>query len=167
MGIKESIQRSSLKIKRNLFDQDIKRKGRILQVIKLTITEEDIFHDKLNSVIEAQDLEAIIVFPDKIPLDRFRFSGEAIVQETKTFFFEILPIDCYTKISDSVETNDLLIFSLEDENYNQIPFVLKVTETFGKFDIGLIWKMQYLAPVNGGLSPEITEYISDTFGGLT
>lgn len=165
MGIKESIQFKSLKVKRRLFDEDIKRKGRSIQVVKLAVEEEDIFHDSTTSVIEAPPISAVIVFPDKVPLDRFRFDGASEVSETRTFFFEILPIECYTKISDHVETNDILVFALNDENENSIPFVLQVTESFGKFEVGLVWKMQYLSPVNGDLSAETREFISDFFQG--
>jgi len=163
MGIKESIQYSSLRIKRRLFDEDIKRKGKEIQIVKLTVEEEDIFHDKILSVIEAPEIPAVIVFPDKVPLDRFRFDGSATVKESRTFFFEILPIECYTRISDRVETNDIIVFALGDENETKIPFVLQATENFGKFESGLIWKMQYLSPVNGDLSTEVREYITDVF----
>jgi len=163
MGIKESIQFKSIRIKRRLFDEDIKRKGRSIQVIKLSVETEDIFLDKTTSVIEAPPINAVIKFPDKVPLDRFRFDGSSIVSETRTFFFEILPIECYTKISDHIETGDILVFALDDENDNKIPFVLQVTESFGKFDVGLVWKMQYLSPINGDLSPEVKNYISDVF----
>lgn len=163
MSIKESIDRSSLRVKRRLFDFNVRSKGRSLQVVKMSLGKRDIFHDTELEIIESKKIEAIISFPDRLPLERYRFDGHSQVEETRTYFYEILPIECYTQMEDNIEKNDILVFSLEDEQYNKIPFVLQVTDSFGKFEYGLVWKMQYLAPINGTLPPNVIDYISDVF----
>jgi hypothetical protein len=181
MSVGESILRSSIKVKRRLFDRAIQSLGRETQIVRVFITEEDIFGDQTLSVISGDVVHAVIRFPDQMSLDRFRIRemaddpGETISNsalfedygteplETRTYFYEILPIECYTKISDSIETRDILAIYLEDENNNFIPFLFQVTESFGKFDYGLVWKMQYLAQYNGQMTEEIMSYLTDNF----
>lgn len=163
MSIRESIFKKSLKVKQRLFDQNVHLKGRTIQAVRITVGEEDIYKDTTDSVINSEVIEAIIAFPDRLPLERYRLDGSTLTEETRTYFFEILPIECYTKFSDRVEKKDILVFALEDENENKIPFVLQVTDSFGKFEHGMVWKMQYLAPVNGVLPADVRDYITDVF----
>ena len=166
MSIREKIHKKSLQAKRTLFDHSIKLRGKEVQAVKISIAEEDIYHDTTDTVIESSVITAVIAFPDRVPLDRFRYNGQPQVEETRTYFFEVLPIECYTKFSDHVETKDILVFALEDEGGNKIPFVLQVTDSFGKFEYGLVWKMQYLAQVNGAFPSDVRDYITDVFEGL-
>lgn len=158
MGIGESIHRSSLKVKRRLFDREIQSKGRRVKGIKLSF-DEDIFHDKRFEVIEAEEIQAVIRFPDQMPLDRFRLTNSPQVAESRTYFFDLIPIEGYFRFSDHIETGDMIFFFLEDEKYNKIPYLLQAVDTFGAFDYGIVWKMHYLAPYNGKVLPEIIQYL--------
>lgn len=163
MSIRESIYKKSYKVKQRLFDEAVKLKGRKVQAVRIKAEEIDIFGDRNVSVISNGTIEAIISFPDRMPLERFRSDYSSTVDESRVFFFDILPIQGYTKFSDHIEKGDILAFFLEDEVGNSLPFVLEVSNMFGKFEYGLVWKMQYLAPYNGRFTNEIREYISDSF----
>ena len=106
---------------------------------------------------------AIIKFPTEIPLDRFRADSLDYVAETRTFFFDLLPVEAYTRFADHVEKNDLLFFHLQDELGNNIPFLLQVTEVFGSFSTSLVYKKLYLAPQHGALDQSILAQLSDYY----
>lgn len=163
MSIYQSISDKSAKLKRRLIDENIRKMGREMKIIRIQ-GQEDIFQDMTDiSEISKDVINAIIKFPTEVPLDRYRADGQANVEETRTFFFDLLPIEAYTKFSDHVEKRDLLFFWLEDESYNRIPFLLQVTEVFGSFNTGLVYKKLYLAPQHGALTQSILTQLSDYY----
>lgn len=163
MSVFESISKSSSKLKRRLFDENITRMGREIKIIKIKGTE-DIYHDIGNYEQLSKDVISVIVkFPTEIPLDRYRADASESVEETRTFFFDVLPIEAYTKFEDHVEKRDLLFFNLEDENKNLIPFLLQVTEVFGSFSTSLVYKKLYLAPQHGALDQSLINQLNDYY----
>lgn len=163
MSIYESISNSSAKVKRRLIDENIKKMGREMKILRLKGTE-DIFQDMTNiQELSLNVINAIIKFPTELPLDRYRADYSEAVEETRTFFFDLLPIEAYTKFSDHVEQRDLLFFHLEDEIGNRIPFLLQVTEVFGSFSTSLVYKKLYLAPQHGALTQSILSQLSDYY----
>jgi len=163
MSIFQSIANSSAKLKRRLIDENIRKLGREMKIIRIH-GDEDIFQDMTNVNELSKDvIDVIIKFPTEIPLDRYRADQSEAVEETRTFFFDILPIEAYTKFSDHVERRDLLFFYLEDELKNKIPFLLQVTEVFGSFGTSLVYKKLYLAPQHGALTQSILNSLSNYY----
>lgn len=161
MSIYEAISKASLNLKRRLFDYNISLLGQEVKAIKISF-EEDIFHDaKILDVISDGSIQAVIRFPVEMPLERYRMGQKVDVAETRTYFFELLPVESFTKLVDKIEKNDLLFFFLEDEQYNKIPYLFQVTDSFGKFEIGMVWKKQYLAPYYGHLLDQIIQHLED------
>lgn len=163
MSIFQSIANSSSKLKRRLVDENIRKLGREMKIIRIK-GNEDIFQDMTDINELSKDvIDVIIKFPTELPLDRYRADGQADVEETRTFFFDLLPIEAFTKFSDHVEQRDLLFFYLEDEMKNKIPFLLQVTEVFGSFSTSLVYKKLYLAPQHGALTKPILNILSDYY----
>lgn len=163
MSVYESISRSSTRIKRRLFDEAVRTSGREMKIVRIQY-KEDIWHDLSNiEQLSTDVIHGILRFPDEIPLERFRSDGQSEVEETKVFFFDLLPIELYTRIDDHVENKDLIFFTLDDESENSIPFLLQVTETFGKFETGLVWKKSYLAPQHGALTAGIYDQLKEYY----
>lgn len=161
MSVYESISRASLKTKRRLFDYNVSILGQKMKAIRISY-KEDMFQDiEIQDTISTSILEAIIRFPTEMPLERYRLGYKSEVDETRTYFYDILPIESYTKLEDHIEKNDFLFFFLEDEKNNKIPYLFQVTDSFGKFEIGLVWKKQYLAPYHGQLTNQIIKYLED------
>ena len=159
MSVYESISRASLKSKRRLFDYNVSILGKKMKAIRISY-REDMFQDvEIHDAISHESIDAIMRFPSEMPLDRYRLGATEDVGETRTYFYDILPIESYTKLGDHIEKNDFLFFFLEDERDNKIPYLLQVTDSFGKFEIGLVWKKQYLAPYHGKLTDEIIKYL--------
>lgn len=171
VGYYDYIARASAKVKQALFDESVQVYGRRVNALRLT-TDEDIFHDITNEEVldtGATMVSMVIIFPDEIPLDRYRYNeNEQAVSTTRIFFFDLLPIVGYTKLSDNMEKDDLVFFTLNDEKDNKIPMLLQVTDVFGKFDTSLIYKKVNLAPYHGALSKDAysalqTVYHDDDF----
>jgi hypothetical protein len=161
MSVYESISRASLKAKRRLFDFNVSILGQEMKAVRISFTE-DIYQDvRIEDSISDSILDAIIRFPAEMPLERYRLGFQSEVTETRTYFYEILPIEAYTKLEDHIEKNDFLFFFLEDEKNNKIPYLFQVTDSFGKFEIGLVWKKQYLAPYHGKLTNKIIKYLEE------
>lgn len=161
MSVYESISRASLKTKRRLFDYNVSILGQKMKAIRISY-KEDMFQDiEIQDTISTSILEAIIRFPTEMPLERYRLGYKSEVDETRTYFYDILPIESYTKLEDHIEKNDFLFFFLEDEKNNKIPYLFQVTDSFGKFEIGLVWKKQYLAPYHGQLTNQIIKYLEE------
>lgn len=163
MSIFQSISDSSAKLKRRLIDENIRKMGREMKILRIQGVE-DIFQD-LSDINELSKgvIDVILKFPTEIPLDRYRADYDESVEETRVFFFDLLPIEAYTKFSDHVEKRDLLFFNLEDEMRNKIPFLLQVTEVFGSFNTSLVYKKLYLAPQHGALNKSILDQLNDYY----
>lgn len=163
MSIYQSIANSSAKLKRRLIDENIRKMGREVKILRIQGTE-DIFQD-LSHINELSKnvIDVIIKFPTEIPLDRYRADFDESVEETRVFFFDLLPIEAFTKFSDHVEKRDLLFFTLEDEMGNNVPFLLQVTEIFGSFGTSLVYKKLYLAPQHGALNQSILSQLNDYY----
>lgn len=163
MSIYQSISEKSARIKRRLIDENIRKMGREMKILRIK-GDEDIFQDVANvQELSKSVIDVIIKFPTEIPLDRYRADYSEAVEETRTFFFDLLPIEAFTKFSDCVEVRDLLFFYLEDEMENKIPFLLQVTEVFGSFSTSLVYKKMYLAPQHGALTQSILSQLSDYY----
>lgn len=163
MSVYESIKRSSLDVKRRLFDYNISIVGREVKAIRIH-QEEDIFHDFSDpEVINAEPIIISVNFPSEIPLERYRMNGSVRNGETRTYFYEILPVEVYVKLEDNMAVNDFLFLFMEDDQKNKIPFLFQITDTFGKFEIGMVWKKFYVAPYNGSdiekLIPFLENYV--------
>lgn len=161
MSIYESISRASLKAKRRMFDLNVCTLGKKMKAIRISYSEDLFQNVKIEDAFSNSTLNAIIRFPTEMPLERYRIGSNFEVSETRTYFYDLLPIESYTKLTDTIEKNDFLFFFLEDEKDNKIPYLFQVVENFGKFDIGLIWKKQYLAPYHGQLTDQIVSYLEE------
>ncbi len=161
MSVYESISKASLKSKRRLFDFNVGLLGQKMKAIRISVNE-DIFHDTdIEGILSSEKIEVIIRFPSEMPLHRYRLGSQEKVEETRTYFYDILPIEGYSKLEDHIEKNDFIFFFLEDEKYNKIPFLLQAVDSFGKFEIGLVWKKHYFAPYHGELEQSIISYLEE------
>jgi hypothetical protein len=59
----------------------------------------------------------------------------------------------YLKISDHVEVGDYIIHHIDDEYGNDLPVILKLTDTLGTFGRSLIWR-KYLASPYTDILPD-------------
>lgn len=166
MGYYEDIMNASSKVKRAMFDESVRIYGREVSAVRLS-ADEDMFHDITNvKLIDSGDsrVDVIINFPDEVPIDRYRMSdSDATVTDTRMFFFDLLPVVAYAKLSDAIEVNDLLFFVLYDEVGNKIPMLFQVVAMFGKFETSLIWKKMNIAPYHGALSKKMYEALQYSY----
>lgn len=163
MSLYDSLTNSGLRVKRRLFDSAVERLGRTVKVIRIQY-REDMYQDITDiHELSTNEVSAIINFTEEIPLNRYRYEGTDHVEDTRTFFFDVLPIEVYTRLEDTLELRDLLFFWLTDENSNKIPMLLQVTETLGRFSTGLIWKRSLCAPVYGALTKPLYKTLKDYY----
>jgi len=150
VSIQKSILAKQATLQRKLFDNTVQVMGLPTSVTFFKITEDD-FGDETTTVLKKDTIDVIFNFPAEIPLDRYRVGNDekTSVDESHTFFFEVLPIEVYTKFSDNVEKGDLLIYTITDDQNNPINLLLKISETFGGGRVSLVWKKQYCALYNG------------------
>ena len=148
MSIQESILRKSSAVQRSLFNNKINVVGREIDVIRIG-TQRDMYQNILQeTIISENNLVASLHYPTEFPINRYRADAAEQVEETRTYFFDLLPIEAYFKFSDKVERDDLLFHVIWDENDNAIPVVLRVTESLGRFSTDLVWRKYYCAPEN-------------------
>jgi len=163
MSIFQSISDKSAQLKRRLIDENIRKMGREMKILRIQGVE-DIFQDMSDVKQLSKDVITMILkFPTEIPLDRYRADRDESVEDTRVFFFDLLPIEAFAKFSDHVEKRDLLFFYLEDEMRNKIPFLLQVTEVLGSFSTSLVYKKLYLAPQHGALERSILSQLDDYY----
>jgi hypothetical protein len=156
--------KASAKVQRRLFDNSIHVNGREVSGLKISLIE-DIFQNTEEEIaLKYDNIEAIVNYPTDFPIDRYRLEGQLSVGETRTFFFDVLPIEIYTKIDNSVEKDDYIFHFFEDEHGNRVPMLLQITETFGRFTTSLIWRKHYCAPKNGPIPPNIKALLEEKYG---
>lgn len=161
MSVYESLARASLKVKRRLFDYNISIVGKEVKAV-LIHQEEDIYHDFSDpDILDTKVITAVINFPSEVPLERYRVNGKVTNNATRTYFYEVLPVEIYLQLKDHMEVDDFIFFFLEDEQNNKIPFLLQLTDTFGKFEIGMYWRKFYGAPYNGSDISKIIPYLEE------
>lgn len=161
MSVYESVKRASLEIKRKLFDYNISIVGREVKAIRIR-QEEDIFHDFTEpEVLSAEPITVSVNFPREVPLERYRLGGKIQNAETRTYFYELIPVEIYAKLSDNMAVDDFIFFFMEDDQKNKIPFLFQITDVFGRFEIGMIWKKFYVAPYNGSDIEKIIPYLEN------
>ena len=159
MSIQDSISKASEKVKRKLFDNQIKVTGRCLMAVRYHVTI-DMYQDEERTLINRDAIQAIIDYPTEIPIYRFaRGSYNNDSQQTGAYLFDILPIDIFTKWQDKIEIGDFIYHCLRDEAGNIIPILLKISEVFGSFEKGLIWKKSWASPFNGSIPESLQNII--------
>ena len=163
MSLYDSLTRSSSNLKRRLFDSSIKQLGRTVRVVRIQY-QEDMYKDLTNiEALSHNEISAIIKFNEDVPLNRYRMDGTDYVDDTRTFMFDVLPTEIYTRFEDSLELRDLIFFWLTDENDNKIPMLLQITEIFGRFESSLIYKKSYAAPVYGSLTQPLYQLLKNYY----
>lgn len=159
MTLQEKIEKMTSSTRRKLHDNDVRLLGIPLKGIHIHV-EQNRYGDVTHQLINHKSIEARIVYPGEIPLSRFRLGSAAEeVDGTGVFFFDILPIELYTKWTDNIEKEDLLYHKIIDEHNNKIPILLKVSEIVGSIQTTLYWKKSLCAPYNGIVPPDIQAII--------
>jgi hypothetical protein len=134
---------------RKLSDYHIFVSGRRTECTRLS-RNADIWGNDDLTTISAATIPVIFIFPPgEMPLIRLRSENgtQAEVQSSGLFFYDILPIECYTRWEDRLENGDVIYFVAGDENGNKMPVVFKILEQKGAFSSQLIWKKYLAAPV--------------------
>lgn len=160
MSYQDRLASASAKVRRRLFDLDVKMKGRDVTVTRFFI-EEDIYADERRTKISQSTVTMKIVYPQgEVPLQRFRTSASSPgAQETGLFFFDILPIEVYTQWADHVEIGDYIFQVIKDELGQKMGILLQIANMFGAWDTELVWRKGWAAPYNGDLPPEVKSAI--------
>jgi hypothetical protein len=76
------------------------------------------------------------------------------------FFYDILPVEIYTRWQDAIENGDVIYFWAGDENGNKMPVVFKIMDQKGAFSSQLIWRKFLAAPIVN-IETEIPEDLAE------
>lgn len=171
MGYQDKISRVTARAKRKLFDYRVSLSGTASQVLRIR-TEEDMYRNKTYSVINKEVVPFVLKLPESLPLNRLRKFDENLnpvnamdeddADTTSAFFYDVLPIEGYSRFKDDIEKGDFIIKKVYADDDNRTPqlLVLQVTETLGNLDNDeLTWKRHNLAPVTGDLPDAAVEAI--------
>lgn len=170
MTLQDVLNDKQDKLRRYLFDKRIQITGREYKAVHITKQDLDYYGDVLPGGDTFEDWVPIVLsinYPDEIPMDRFRYSSSASSSErleigsSGTFFFDVLPIEIFSKFSDKIETGDFLFHIAEDEVGNKIICVLQTSEFLGSLGKSLVWKKHYASPFKGSLSQKIIDHIEE------
>ena len=163
MSLYDKLTASNLRVKRRLFDYHVSQLGRTTKVVRIQY-QEDMYKDLTDiEALSSNEISVIFEFPEEMPLDRYRLDGTDYVEDTRTFFFDLLPIGVFTRLEDTIEKRDLLFFWFKDENDNSIPMLLQISEVFGRFETGLVWKKAFASPVYGALTQPLYKILKDYY----
>jgi hypothetical protein len=134
---------------RKLHDYHVFISGRKTECTRLSRNTDVWGNDELTT-ISVSSVPIIFIFPPgEMPLIRLRAKSgtQAEVQSTGLFFYDILPIECYTRWEDKLENGDVIYFWAGDETGNKMPVVFKILDQKGAFSSQLIWRKFILAPI--------------------
>lgn len=170
MTIQDVLSAKQDNLRRHLFDRNVKLTGHQYEAIHVTVAEVDMYGDALEGQSTLEDripIELQITYPQEIPIDRFKYVDSATKSErlntesTGTFFFEILPIEIFSKFTDKIETGDYIIHSAKDEQGNGIVMVLQTSEMLGTLGRSLTWKKHYASPFKGQLPTLLQDIVEE------
>jgi hypothetical protein len=147
---------------RKLSDYHVFTNGRRTECTRLSRNTDVWGNDSLET-ISVSSVPVIFIFPPgEMPLVRLRAKNgtQAEVQSNGLFFYDILPVECYTRWQDRLENGDVIYFAAGDENGNKMPVVFKILEQKGGFSSQLIWKKYLAAPITSidtEIPPDLAE----------
>jgi hypothetical protein len=147
---------------RKLNDYHVFTEGRKTECTRLSRNTDVWGNDELTT-ISVSSVPIIFIFPPgEMPLIRLRAKNgtQAEVQSTGLFFYDILPIECYTRWKDRLENGDVVYFWAGDENGNKMPVVFKILDQKGAFSSQLIWRKFLAAPITNietEIPPDLAE----------
>jgi len=159
-SIRDRLEIATYKARRRLFDNNVRLTGQEIRCIRLKIETNKYGDDNDFTVISRGDIIVRFVFPDEIPLNRFRADATKDNIDSETvFMWDLLPITCYAQFKDNLEKGDFLIFKIRDDQDKSVIIVLQVTENIGKFTKIMGWKKNYCAPFHGQFNDEMIALI--------
>jgi hypothetical protein len=147
---------------RKLSDYHVFTAGRKTECTRLSRNTDIWGNDNLET-ISISSVPVIFIFPPgEMPLIRLRAGNgtQAEVQSSGLFFYDILPIECYTRWEDRLENGDVIYFWAGDENGNKMPVVFKILDQKGAFSSQLIWRKFQAAPITS-IDTEIPSDLRD------
>jgi hypothetical protein len=147
---------------RKLNDYHVFVAGRRTECTRLS-KDTDIWGNDNPETISVSTVPMIFIFPPgEMPLIRLRSENgtQAEVQSSGLFFYDILPIECYTRWEDKLENGDVIYFWAGDESGNKMPIVFKILEQKGAFSSQLIWRKFLAAPITS-IDTEIPRDLAD------
>src|SRR5690554_226531 len=108
MSLQDKLSKSSIGLKRKLFDLAVHTSGTKCKVIRLHI-KEDRYRQSQKTLISTDPIEIFLDLPEELPMTRLRKDvTEAQAKTENIFFFETLPIDGFAKFEDNVEYGDIV-----------------------------------------------------------
>jgi hypothetical protein len=147
---------------RKLSDYHVFVSGRRTECTRLSRNTDVWGNDNLET-ISVSSVPVIFIFPPgEMPLIRLRAGNgtQAEVQSVGLFFYDILPVECYTRWEDHLECGDVIYFVAGDENGGKMPVVFKILDQKGSFSSQLIWRKFLAAPITS-IDTEIPEDLKE------
>jgi hypothetical protein len=147
---------------RKLSDYSIFVTGRKTECTRLSRNTDIWGNDNLET-ISVSTVPVIFIFPPgEMPLIRLRAGKgtQAEVQSSGFFYYDILPVECYTRWEDQLENGDVVYFVAGDENGNKMPVVFKILDQKGAFSSQLIWR-KFLAASITSIDTEIPQDLAE------
>jgi len=135
------------------------------QVVRLKVTA-NMYGDETIEIINSDIITLSIALPDEIPQERMRNDLTQEVAQTESwFFYDVLPIEGYSKHEDNIEKGDLLIIKIYDDNKDDfVPFylVLRVSEIIGTISLRYMTSRKfYCSPHNVALPSNVQTIIDN------
>lgn len=152
-SIQTKLDRKTAALRRKLFDNAIALTGVDISCIRLK-TVKNMYGDvETLTIINNDEIILNISIPSDIPISRLRSDAVDEVNDSSTvFFYDILPIDVYSKWTDNIEKGDIILFNIFDERDEPIQLILKISDAVTKFKQSIVWKRSLAAPYNGDKS---------------
>ena len=162
-SIQDKLLAATKGITRKLWDNEMSNKGTEINCLRLRISIDKYDDAETVTILQQNDITMYINFPDVVPLTRYRPTTGSTTPVTKTnmYFFEVLPIEIYTKWVDNVEIGDFIIFNFNDEKDNKLEMIIQIVDVLGIPAKYLIWKQSVAAPYTGELTSTIQDAIDN------
>jgi len=149
-SIQSKIDRKTAALRRKLFDNSVGLMGSDVLCTRLKTTKNMYDDVETLTIISDDTITAVVQIPSDIPLTRLRADAvDDVNDSSNVFFYDIIPIDVYTKWSDNIEKDDILIFEIYNEFDEALKMILKISEVVTKFKQSIVWKRSLAAPYNG------------------
>jgi len=165
MGVYDKLSMAFGKQKRKLFDYQISLSGTEAKVVLLKLNNNK-YKDEEVEIVKHFITDMIIDIPGEIPIDRLRTNVLVPRATTQSiFFYDVLPIQVFTKFEDNLERGDILIQRITMDNLEYY-MVLEIADTLGDvLGRNIIYKKHNAAPCTQNLPAEV-ETILNTYKGL-
>ena len=164
-SVKNKIEKSNAKLRRKLFDNNIKVMGDETEILRITLVQDPDFPDDNEMVItDKGKTQVIIELPGEDISVRdtdSNYGTQLDTSQDNLSLYDILPIPMWSKFSDELKKGDIIVYKIYNDKDVPSPYIFQITRKYRRFNRVSTYTRFDIAFYHLDLSQEVRNLIDD------